>query len=435
MTTTFEALRQKLAPMIGKDEGRAETTTGAGDDTSVIATALANKPADWYNEWWCIITSGTRNDEYKQISDYDGTSDLTLYSALTGAPGSGVTFELYKYPLTMYLAALNAAALECYPWLYDPIMDDTLVSNNWLPDGNMEKWSSATAMSFWDVVGSGASVARSTTKLFGTYAAALTRVTNDCYLSCDHANWPRLLDLEGLHVHLYCWVKCDTADTARIAIYDGITTTYSDDYHAGDDEWELMEVEATLADDCRTVEVRLYINDNDATVYFDNARLIGPRLYEYLLPTDFVDAPLEVYLQGSEVNVDGDAGPYDCDKIGLRGPLTPIHGWEMVDDGTYRWIRFAEGFTNNKKIVLRGKKAFTAATLWTETVSVEAPKTVILCDYAAFWMFRSLADEAGEGDTGRYRQLSQEWYNTYVRDRQQFLRQGATPKIKVEYRA
>ena len=427
MSTTLKELELELNQLIADDMRVTATSDGAADGTTVISTALKDKPDGYFNDWWLMITSGDANEEIQKVSDFvQSTGTLPVYTAFSTKILKNVTFELHLYDPAVKKEALNFAALECFPDLFEPLDDTTLTANNHLPDGSFERWASSSALDYWDVVGSSATVAKeSTEKLFGSFSAKLTRSGTNCYLGLGEYNWPRLLDLENAGLDLYCWVKCSDANTARIAVYDGTTLTYSD-YHSGGGEWELLEVDGySVQDDATTVEVRLYVESNDVSVYFDNCRLIGPTLYEYLLPDDFVVGPTQVLLQ-----THGNA-----DDIGLMGPPLTLHDWQVIDDGTHRWLRFGHALPSNKKIILRGVKAFTEMSGWTDSISIDKPKTSMICAYAAMWLFRSLVSKVSAQDASRFEKLYGYWRNEYELLRRKYAKEIPQPVLKIGYLA
>ena len=74
-------------------------TLGVGNTaTDITLPAGFSAVDDTYNNWWVLITSGSQQNEVRQITDYVGSTKVaTLSSALTGAPvDSTDTFELYN---------------------------------------------------------------------------------------------------------------------------------------------------------------------------------------------------------------------------------------------------------------------------------------------------------------------------------------------------
>jgi hypothetical protein len=103
------------------------------------------------------------------------------------------------------------------------------------PDGD------SAAPVYWALTGAGASVARTGTGLgdtnrkIGDFAGKVTRAGTNCYLEnilLDGTAFTRADFLRTKYIAIGVWVKCSTPNIARVAVYDGIGTSYSS-YHTG----------------------------------------------------------------------------------------------------------------------------------------------------------------------------------------------------------
>lgn len=138
--------------------------------------------------------------------------------------------------------------------------------------GYMESWSEGTssAPDKWVLAGSGASVARSGTKKFGSYSAAVTRSGNDVTLSLN------LVSLSGEEIGYWqrrtvvfgAWVKCSSASTARIRVSDG-TGNSGSSYHTGGGDWEFLSGTRAISSSASELTVQCFVANNDVTVNFD----------------------------------------------------------------------------------------------------------------------------------------------------------------------
>jgi len=74
------------------------TLSATNGTTTITLPASFSAVNDTYNSWWVKITSGTANNNVRQITDYDGTTKIaTLSSALTATPADNTdTFALYN---------------------------------------------------------------------------------------------------------------------------------------------------------------------------------------------------------------------------------------------------------------------------------------------------------------------------------------------------
>jgi hypothetical protein len=144
-------------------------------------------------------------------------------------------------------------------------------------NGNLETWLAGTAVAptNWTLTGSGATVARDGTNFkIGTFAAALTRVGNDCYLaqnavtSFGPAAW-----WQNRQVTFGAWVRATAGSRARLHIHDGVGSSASE-YHTGTGLWEWITVTRTIDNAATQVEIRLAVDTGNTTVQFDGATLV-----------------------------------------------------------------------------------------------------------------------------------------------------------------
>ena len=100
MATTRQAIREIIVDRLyaGKEICRG-TTTSAGDTSSLIDTALIKaifKENDLIGAYVWISSGATADEELSKIIAYDRTlGDCTLSPVLTGASGSGSTYEIH----------------------------------------------------------------------------------------------------------------------------------------------------------------------------------------------------------------------------------------------------------------------------------------------------------------------------------------------------
>jgi len=96
------------------------TATGGSTTTLIDVNNLQYVDSYW-NEQTVLFTSGANNGLQRKISAYtSATSQATLYSALTGAVVSGVTYELYRrFSPVDIKGALNAAINNAWPSFYE----------------------------------------------------------------------------------------------------------------------------------------------------------------------------------------------------------------------------------------------------------------------------------------------------------------------------
>jgi hypothetical protein len=129
---------------------------------------------------------------------------------------------------------------------------ETMSPVNIAKDGSFDSWSAGTnqAPDAWTLSGTGASTAQSTTKRIGSYSATLTAGSDEGKLTQVVAN---SLDYANNKLTLTAWVKCSTANSARIFVNDG-TANYSG-YHTGGGQWEVLSVTKSLSPSPTSVSI------------------------------------------------------------------------------------------------------------------------------------------------------------------------------------
>jgi hypothetical protein len=114
------------------------STTSGVDATSVVDTSLRGGD-DAHNGKWMVQTSGTNDEEIRQISDYTQSStDMTVAPAFSNTVASGVTYELWDErvnPARIH-DHIDQAVIEVTGRVYDPETDVSLHT-----DGNTTTYS------------------------------------------------------------------------------------------------------------------------------------------------------------------------------------------------------------------------------------------------------------------------------------------------------
>jgi phage-related protein len=135
--------------------------------------------------------------------------------------------------------------------------------------GYVESWSAgdSSAPDGWAMSGTAGSVAKEDTTIkYGSYSMKIISGSSNSYKATySHSDYD---DYEGKTITFGMWVKCSTASKARIYIYDGTTTTNSS-YHAGDGEWEWIEVEGQIGASNTELTFGCEVQSSTITAYFD----------------------------------------------------------------------------------------------------------------------------------------------------------------------
>lgn len=215
---------------------RLPETSGYSDLT------IPDPEAGKYLKWKAALDGLENSALAITETEYDGTISA---GADASKPGSPTTNDIY-------LAIDTKLVYVCFSsgtW----IQIIKLNAYNLLKNGDMEKWSAGTssAPDNWSV--NLGTVARTTTKKRGTYAAELTSAGTVAQLIQNYTDYA---DFQGGKVILGVWVKCSTASLARLLLWDGVSITYSD-YHTGSGNWEFLELTKTIAGTASVLQVQL----------------------------------------------------------------------------------------------------------------------------------------------------------------------------------
>jgi len=114
------------------------STTSTVDRTSVIDATLRGGD-DAHNGKWVVQTSGTNDEEIRQVSDYTQSStDMTVAPSFTNSVASGVTYELWdeRFNPARINDFIDQAIIEVTGRVYDPETDVSLHT-----DGNTTTYS------------------------------------------------------------------------------------------------------------------------------------------------------------------------------------------------------------------------------------------------------------------------------------------------------
>lgn len=163
-------------------------------------------------------------------------------------------------------------------------------AKNLIINPELEDWSSGTSVAppGWVLAGTDATVARESTivrdgsitgQSHGSYSAKLTRVGNDCKLSCNvlTASGHPISWWQGRYILSGCWIYATAADRAYIETYDGVTTTTSA-AHPGNSAWAWLGT-AIVAVNASATEFtqRLIVKTGNTSAYFVGALMMEER--------------------------------------------------------------------------------------------------------------------------------------------------------------
>ena len=311
-----------------------------------------------------------------------------------------------------YTKAINNASREIYPTLFKRLLDETLITGNALPNAHFEDWTETTYPDHYSL--SNATAVESTTAgtyRGGTKSMKVTASAADGYVYITSNDWPGLLDLMDTDIDFKCWAYPEVADDAFLTIYtvqaDGTAQTLNSTTTCPAGKYTLLELEdQSINDDIVEIQFRFRVHTNAKYAYFDNARVNGKNLYEYLLPLDFHDGVVsQVWQQTSGYSDD------ICDDLNLgANAYSEVFGWTTRDDGTYKYLYLPYKITANRKLKLIGYCPLEDdLSSSTDTLSLEGEKVNLLLSYAAYLLYEMERGTPSSDGIDRYDRECARW--------------------------
>lgn len=408
MSVTLLTLDERLCRAIG-DWVQFDTTTNITTNNSVISTALRNYDHgqdEFFTNKWLYIEEGNNLGVERLVYDYlTSTGTLSVRGAALAAETGAVTCRITSSSWDDRKSAINDALRETAAYLHQKLDDRTLVTGNILPNSSFEDWTLTTIPDYWTASGT-ATVAENTTAGLhrtGTSSAKLTAGAASDYFYISSINYERLLDLAGKTVSLKVWAYPEVANDATITIYtekaDGTTQTLTSTTACPAGKWTQLELNnQTINEDIVLFQVRLGVTTNSKYAYFEDARLIGGQVYEYVLPLEFQVGKV------SNVSVQY-AG--DIEDIAKDSLYAPAYGWEIVDDGI-KYLRLNGYEPYERRIRIVGYTPFTVTSSGTSTVAISDQQANLLVEYAAYLLYSRMAGIMSADDSTKFYQKAQE---------------------------
>ena len=355
MSSTLLAIKERFGRL--NNDWLSETTTadGGAAGATLICTNFKNYDDDYFNQYWCEITSGTYDgNERKVLTFVASTGVFTPYTAFGGQILSGVTFRLHRYQSSDFAYHINRGKDMCYPTIPNPIRDTTLIGQNFLPNSHFEHWASSNYPDYYRV--SVVTAAKETTTIRGgSRSAKVTRVASDGYMYISEAEFPALLDLEDSSLTVYCWAKASSASQSRLQVVTvtqgGTTTTTNGTYHTGGGKFELLSVTATIPDSLANIQIQFSANTTAGDVYYDDGYLLTDTAFEYLKPLN-CDVIRNIYSVGEDV-------------LGI-GSRSVLNDWEIRGDKIVFFSLPPEG----ERLLVEGTGRFTDLSADTDTIAL-----------------------------------------------------------------
>lgn len=420
MSKTLATLRDSLSQNIG-DYLHETVTTALTTDNSVVSTNLAKYTTkdDWFNRQWCLITSLANAGANRKIFDYESPANtLSVQGAAFASDTAALaTFEIHAYNPDNKKRAINAAAKLTFPTLYRPVeWDSTLVMGNCLPNGHFEDWAVSTYPDYYTVINATATKTTASASLHGGATSAKVAATAaNGYMNLSSDDYPQLLNLAGQTISFKAWVLPEVANDAVLEINygmtDGTSTTLTSTSTCVAANWSQISLDdQAIASNMNGIDFRFKVKTNAKYVYYDSARVIGPGVYEHILPTDFQTGEVSAVYKQISGNSDD-----ICDDLKTNmSQVEPLYGWSTYTQGGIKYLRLPEASSDEVKLILKGYTPLeNNLSADTDTMTISDPQAELLLMYAAFKLYEMEAGLADGEAKAALRTEAMYWFNQY----------------------
>lgn len=409
MANTFLTLRQRLRLAIG-DGHREVLTTALTTDKNVVSTNLQKWDGgsnNWHLDTFVYVEDYVNAGENRVTSTYTSSSGTFAVRGANFSSDSAnkATCMFTVYNPDDYEQAIKQAIRKLDLTLFVSLDDITLITGNILPDGHFEDWTSSTALRFGTA--SNATLAQTTTAglIWGSVnSVQVTATADNGYVAFTSDKYPRLLDLMGKTVTFKSFAYPQVADEATLVIYtkqaDGTEQTLTSTTSNPAGEWTLLELEdQDLNDNLVDIQFRYKVATDTKYAYFDNSRVTGLSIYEFMLPVDFRDGHLsQAFIQTGGLADD------PCDDLHLYKPPEKIYFTNdpVADDGTYKYLRLPALYPNSRKIELIGYKPLTVPSSDSDSVEVNDPELELLIAQSALELYNIMRGPISTQATSKF---------------------------------
>ena len=414
-TTATSVLEQRLAEQIN-DYIQVVVTTAIAANTSIISTNLTSYDRganNYFKDWWVYITDKANAGVQRQVSSYTSSSGTLVVRGANLSTDSAnlATIRLHRYNRDWYINALNDAIRETSAHLFRYMDVTELVLGNLLPNAHFRDWTSSSNPDKWTT--SNVTAAANTTTDYirgGAKSVKVTASATDGYLYCGYVTNPYLLGVMGKNVTARVWAYPQVANDARIYLYtikaEGTEQNLYSTTTCPAGKWTLLELSnQSISDDIVQFQYGLQVRTDTKYAYFDNARLIGADVTNYLLPIDFRDGHLaQVILQG------GAYSDYPADAL-LTMDVSEIYGWDIKKDGTDKYLVMPYPYSGGEQLIrLVGDAPLSTVSAYTDTVEISGEQVNLLIAYAKYKLYQMVEGQVSSQEIGRYESQSAKAY-------------------------
>jgi hypothetical protein len=392
MATTRTSLRQYMSEAIGDWSGTFTTSSaGAGGGTTIVATTLADLPGgdedDAFIDQYAMITSGAAAGQIRRISDYvQSSGTITVARAFGAQIAISVTFELHRYDPSMKHASINTAGRKVFPYIYLPVYDETLVTDQLGLNMDFESSFSGDVPANWTEDSAGTqTTAQETTRIFhGSNSVSLAVSSGDDDMSISQVLTVNIADIVGHSIVFGGFMWSSVADSGWFRIDFGTGGTTDSTKHAGDEDWQEEWVEASIPSDATQIRIRCMAEATDRpTNYFDSLYCYIKRIDRYAIPATFVHGPFSVQLQLDR-------------KIPVTRHYTQLKNWWVEQDSETRYLYLGDNVPSGYRLRLTGADVLTLPSTESGTMEVEDGRIDAVIEYAAAELFTRISNQGAE---------------------------------------
>lgn len=392
MATTRTSLRQYMSEAIGDWSGTFTTSSaGAGGGTTIVATTLADLPGgdedDAFIDQYAMITSGAAAGQIRRISDYvQSSGTITVARAFGAQIAISVTFEFHRYDPSMKHASINTAGRKVFPYIYLPVYDETLVTDQLGLNMDFESSFSGDVPANWtEDSASTQTTEQETTRIFhGSNSVALTVSDGDDDMSISQVLTVNIADIVGHSIVFGGFMWSTVADSGWFRIDFGTGGTTDSTKHAGDEDWQEEWVEASIPSNATQIRIRCMAEDtSNPTTYFDSLYCYIKRIDRYAIPATFVHGPFSVQLQLDR-------------KIPVERHYAQLRNWWVEQDSETRYLYLGDNVPSGYRLRLTGADVLTLPSTESGTMEVEDGRIDAVVEYAAAELFTRISNQGAE---------------------------------------
>ncbi len=312
-----------------------------------------------------------------------------------------------------YTDAIKNAIEQIYPNLFRYLDNRDLVTGNILPPFN---WSTTALLDIYTEPAG--TLLKNTDGDYvrrGSSSAKVTGSGANDVLYIDSTDYPRLLDLMGKTIDFKCWAYPVDADndaflTIQWTTSAGASASANSTTTCLKGQFTLLEIEdQAIPDDIVQIQFRMRVLTTAQNVYFDQPRVTGRDIREYLLPLDFQDgfiSQVKVQTSGYSDDICDDLHPRYWEEVYDFDP--------NINDGTYKYLRLPV-YSTKTQIRLIGYHQLETLTSDTDTITLDGERLNLLIAYAAYLLFEMEEDVPSSRDTSRIERSSVKWLSKYYR--------------------